>query len=227
MSISKLLNGNVLIFRRWTRKRFAAFNSISVQVKIGVLNIACIFTILQASAQEVTDTIPLNSVQREVDLSEVVVSAQRAPMLSSQLMRSVQVIPRRDIELSPAHDIGSLLQYVGGVDLRRRGSLGAQADIGIRGGTFDQTLILLNGINMTDPQTGHHNLNLPVDLHSIERIEILRGPAARVFGPNAFSGAVNIITREPGQPFFHASLSGGQHATGSISAAGGWAAGWW
>jgi iron complex outermembrane receptor protein len=80
------------------------------------------------------------------------------------------------------------------VDVRERGPLGVQADLSLRGGSFDQVMILLNGINITDPQTGHHNLNLPVDINSIERIEIIEGPASRVHGPNAFSGAVNIVT---------------------------------
>jgi iron complex outermembrane receptor protein len=67
-------------------------------------------------------------------------------------------------------------------------------------------IILLDGVNITDPQTGHHNLNLPVDLESIERVEILKGPAAKSFGPNAFNGAINIITGNS-KPY-HIRLSG-------------------
>jgi len=71
-----------------------------------------------------------------------------------------------------------------------------QSDIGIRGGTFDQTLILINGIKLVDPQTGHHNMNIPVAIEDIERIEVLKGPAARIYGQNGFAGAINIVTRK-------------------------------
>ena len=73
---------------------------------------------------------------------------------------------------------------------------GVQADIQVRGGTFDEVMILLNGVNITDPQTGHFNLDLPVELTSIERIEILHGSGARIYGANAYKGVINIITKE-------------------------------
>lgn len=149
------------------------------------------------------------------ELDEVVVSAQRTPVLRSEAMRSVQVIDREQIRGSTSHDLAGLLAAVRSVDIRSRGTFGMQADVSIRGGTFDQTLVLLNGVNVTDPQTGHHNLNVPVDLQSIERIEILHGSGARIFGPNAFNGAINIITKEPGDPHLNVSLSGGQHQFGS------------
>jgi iron complex outermembrane receptor protein len=119
------------------------------------------------------------------------------------------VIERKEIESSPVQNIQDILEYVAGVDVRQRGAEGVQADVSIRGGTFDQTLILLNGINITDSQTGHHNFNIPVSLNQIERIEILEGPAARVFGPNAFSGAINIVTRQIDSNFLMLQLTGG------------------
>lgn len=132
----------------------------------------------------------------EFDLDEIEVSAQRSPALYSQVARIITVIERKEIEASPAQSVQNLLEYVAGVDVRQRGAEGVQADVSIRGGTFDQTLILLNGINITDPQTGHHNLNIPLSISQIERIEILEGSAARVYGPNAFSGAINIVTSQ-------------------------------
>jgi iron complex outermembrane receptor protein len=82
------------------------------------------------------------------------------------------------------------------VDVRQRGARGVQADVGIRGGSYEQTLIMIDGVNMSDPQTGHHNMDLPVNINDIERIEIVKGPAARIYGPNAMGGVINIITRE-------------------------------
>lgn len=158
-------------------------------------------------------------------LEEIVVSARRVAVDYSDALRSIQVITRSNIYESPADDIASLLAAIRSVDIRSRGTFGMQSDVSIRGGTFDQTLILLNGVNVSDPQTGHHNLNVPVDMQSIERIEVLRGPGARIFGPNAFNGAVNIITVEPGEHRMTTSLAAGQHAFGSLSAAGGFSSG--
>jgi iron complex outermembrane receptor protein len=129
-------------------------------------------------------------------LDPVVVTASRIPQHLSRVGQSVSIISREDIEVLPADSIADLLQTISGVDVRRRGAHGVQADVGIRGSSFEQTLILIDGINVSDPQTGHHNLDLPVNLEDIERIEVVKGPAARIYGQNAMAGVINIITRE-------------------------------
>ena len=83
-----------------------------------------------------------------------------------------------------------------GLDIRRRGVEGMQADLYIRGGSFDQTLLLIDGIKVEDPQTGHHTMNMTLPLSAIEKIEIIKGAASRLYGQNAFTGAVNIITKK-------------------------------
>jgi len=137
------------------------------------------------------------------------VSAQRAPVIYSQLSRQVTVIDDNEINLMPVSSVDEILENFTGIDVRQRGTNGIQADISIRGGSFDQNLILLNGVNISDPQTGHHSLNLPIDLNSIERIEILEGPGSRVFGPNAFSGAINIITNQSDKNYTKAGFEAG------------------
>ncbi|MDR1950897.1 MAG: TonB-dependent receptor, partial [Bacteroidales bacterium] len=125
--------------------------------------------------------------------------------------RVVVSFEKEDIEKLPVQNIQQLLSYVGGIDLRERGGQGVQADIGIRGGSFDQVMIMLNGVNFTDPQTGHHNLNLPIDLNSVERIEILQGPGSRVLGANASAGAINIITMTSDTNLVGAKMVVGEH----------------
>ncbi len=128
-------------------------------------------------------------------LKEVIVSSTRIDLPLSENARSIQVITRENIRQAGVTTIADLLQQVAGVDIRRRGIAGMQADLYIRGGSFDQTLLLIDGIKLDDAQTGHHTLNLALPLEVIERIEIIKGPAARIFGQNAFTGAINIVTK--------------------------------
>ncbi|KQT18200.1 TonB-dependent receptor [Chryseobacterium sp. Leaf404] len=114
--------------------------------------------------------------------------------------QNISVITKADILASPARSIDEILQLVPGMDIRRRGANGVQSDVSFRGGSFEQMLILINGIRMNDSQTGHNSLNIPLDLDYVERIEVIKGPAARRFGQNAYAGAINIITKsEPGK----------------------------
>lgn len=128
------------------------------------------------------------------------------------------VITREEIKASAAQTVDELLQQTLGVDLQRRGAGGMQGDLSIRGGSFEQTLILINGIRMNDAQTGHNSLHLPVDLQFIERIEIVKGPAARRFGNNAFSGVVNIITKTTGENKLILSAQAGDYSSYQLSA---------
>ncbi len=132
-------------------------------------------------------------------MDEVVISADRAPVLFRESARVLTVIQREEIEKMSANSLGEILESLSSPDIRQRGSYGVQGDLSIRGGSFDQNIILLNGVNISDAQTGHHNLDLPVDPDEIERIEILEGAGARLYGTNAFSGAINIITRDSHQ----------------------------
>ncbi len=197
---------SVLFFKKWKRKSYSLFQCLNKEVAISVLAVSYLFSVPVTTFATEIDT---TEIKMQYDLDEIEVSAQRSPVVYSQVARIISVMERKEIEASPAQSVQELLGYISGVDVRQRGAEGVQADINIRGGTSDQTLILLNGINITDPQTGHHNLNLPVSLSQIERIEVLEGPAARVYGPNAFSGAINIVTRQPDFKSVQAELAGG------------------
>lgn len=129
-----------------------------------------------------------------LDLQEIVIQENRIQIPFSKQSRNISVITKPQLETTPARSLQEVLAFVPGVDVRQRGVTGVQADIGIRGGSFNQTLMLLNGIKLTDPQTGHHMMNIPVPLVNIDRVEVLKGPGSRIFGQNAYAGAVNVIT---------------------------------
>lgn len=143
--------------------------------------------LFSAHAQAQTDTTSLR-------LEEVVIQENRIQLPFSKQSRNISLLDRQAIETSPARSLPEVLTFVPGVDVRQRGVTGVQADIGIRGGSFEQTLMLINGIKLSDPQTGHHMMNVPVPLVNVDRIEVLKGPASRIFGQNAYTGAVNVIT---------------------------------
>jgi len=144
------------------------------------------------------------------DLREVVITDNRIQTSIMESGRNVQVMTKKQIEALPVQNLNDLLQHVSGVDFRQRGAWGAQADVSLRGGTFDQTLILVNGIKVSDPQTGHHAMNLGIDLSSIKQIEVIKGPAASRYGLNSFSGVINIITEPKSDDQVSVSAATGQ-----------------
>src|SRR5665648_449635 len=222
--IKSINRAEVFTFNRWGRKAYSMFNALKQPVRIGVL--LAVYTTV-AKPEYVFAQADSTKVSMEYNLDEVEVSAQRAPVAFSQVARIVSVISREEIEAAPVQSIQELLEYALSVDVRQRGVHGVQADISVRGGSSEQTLILLNGISISDPQTGHHALNLPVSLKNIQRIEILEGPAARVFGPNAFSGAINIITSPDGETSVKLDVSGGQHKLADVNVSGNLNTGAW
>ena len=149
--------------------------------------------------------------QKSSVVPELIVTESRNQTNGIHSIRFVQVIDSVAIRMNPASTIAELLENTAGIDIRSRGPFGTQADVQIRGGSFEQTLVLLNGVRLTDPQTGHHLLNLPISTFDISRIEVLKGAAARVFGQNAYAGVINIITRKALDHSVSVQLSGGQN----------------
>jgi iron complex outermembrane receptor protein len=153
-------------------------------------------------------------------LGEVLIQENRIQLPFSKQNRTIVLLDRRHLDLSPAKSLNEVLSFVSGVDVRQRGVAGVQADVGIRGGSFEQTLLLLNGIKLSDPQTGHHLMNIPIPLLGIDRVEVLKGPASRIFGQNAFTGAINVITRLAEAPSLRLQSYGGSFGSSGISVAG-------
>lgn len=150
---------------------------------------------------------------KTIDLNDTEVTGTRAPMPADKAVRLVQVIDRKTIEGISAHSVNDLLKMVAGVDVRQRGGFGVQTDIGVNGGTEDQLTVLLNGINISNPHTGHLTMDLPVSVDDIERIEVIEGGASRVYGSQAFAGAINIVTKHEGKSMLGAHVNGGSYGT--------------
>ena len=144
-------------------------------------------------------------------IDEVIVTASRIPLNYSDLTRSVVVIDTNEIKQAPVSSIQDLLKYVSGIELKRRGVDGVQGDVSIRGGSFEETLVMIDGVKVSDPQSAHHNLNIPLSLNDVERIEILKGQGSHIFGPDAFSGVINIITKKGNKKSLSIESTGGQN----------------
>ncbi|MBP8776591.1 MAG: TonB-dependent receptor [Bacteroidaceae bacterium] len=204
-------------WRQFSHRSWAVFCSLHREVNIGVLAVGMLTFVNQgeAAAQDSPQQFTPSEVQ---ELDELEVTASRVPLALSEASRIVTVITRQEIQAAPAQTITDLLKYVASIDIRQRGPGGVQADLSIRGGTADQLTILLNGANISNPNTGHNVAAFPVDLNDIERIEILEGPAARIYGTSAFSGAINIVTKAEAKSGASAQLSSGSY--GLIEASG-------
>lgn len=207
-------------WRRFSNASYAVFCSLHREVTIGMLSLAMVSMSFDGKSQtNGTEGIAAGDaiIADDAEVSElesVVVTSSRAPLTSSEAARMVTVLTSADIKAAAAHSVNDLLKLATGVDVRQRGEMGVQTDISVRGGTFDQITILLNGINICSPQTGHLSADFPVNMDDILRVEVLEGPAARLFGTSAFSGAINIVTDMESHSNVQAHVFGGQYGLG-------------
>jgi outer membrane cobalamin receptor len=145
----------------------------------------------------------------------VVVTAADTPVELGSITRTMTIITRQQIDALPAHSIADVLRLASSVDVRARGVLGVQTDFAIRGATFGQMLMLVDGVRLNDAQSGHHNGDIPVPLDAVERIEILQGPGSAIFGADAFGGTINVITRRTAPASFEVRGGADDYAGGS------------
>ena len=125
----------------------------------------------------------------------VVVTGAARPVELGRVTRAMTVLTREQIERLPVQSVADVLRLASSVDVRMRGVRGVQSDFAVRGATFGQMLVLVDGVRLNDAQSGHHNGDIPVPLDAVERIEVLYGPGSSLFGADAFGGTVNVITR--------------------------------
>lgn len=161
------------------------------------MSLALIVALLAATSQTAGDSAP----QKET----LIVTGTWEPIPAEEVDRSVRVLSVRDMQ-SVVNTPLDLLRLDPSLNVQGRGPNGIQTDLGIRGSTFGQTLVLLDGLRLNDAQSGHHSMDLPVPLESLERIEVLRGSGSTLYGSDAIGGVVNFITRKPDA--FQARLQG-------------------
>ena len=209
-----------LKFKHFSNKGYSLFSVLGREVIVGTLSVA---TLTYAKANGIStevSKITTDSLYRGAafELDEVSVTASRARLAESQQARMVTVLSREDIAQAPVQSINDLLKYVASVDVRQRGPVGAQTDVSIRGGNYEQITILLNGVNINDPQTGHNAFDFPCDIADIERIEVLEGPAAHIYGTSSLLGAINIVTKQHDSSSLSAYAEGGSYGYAKMGA---------
>ncbi|MCR4659331.1 MAG: TonB-dependent receptor [Bacteroidales bacterium] len=214
-------------FKRYSRAGYAVYNSLHREVTIGALatyiadrsakrtlcSLAVCALLIGGAAQAQTER------QSGVrDLPELTVTVQTDTLFGNP--EAVVVLTQSQIQNLPIRTVGDLVAMLPGVDLRSRGGNDVQGDLSMRGSTFDQMAVLIGGVNFTDAQTGHHNLDIPIDIALVQRVELLSAADLMARGVMGFAGGVNIVVSEEYRNHLAAYIAGGDHgqAKASLSA---------
>ncbi|TDH29352.1 TonB-dependent receptor [Segetibacter sp. 3557_3] len=137
----------------------------------------------------------LSASARQVELDPVTVTSSLVAVKTSQSGRNIIVVPGAQFRHLPVNSIDEFLRYLPGLEVQMRGPMGAQSDFVLRGGTFQQVLVVLDGIRINDPNTGHFSSYIPISPSEIERVEILKGAASAIYGSEAVGGVIHVITK--------------------------------
>jgi len=175
--------------------------------KIGLFLLIIVLASCLGAGDESTDIVEYVWVKGK--LSEIARDSQAVVTINAEEIRSL-----------PVRDLVDVLALLPGVHLSRKGPMGAAFDLSFRGGNFEQTLVMIDGIPWNNPQTGHFSANLPVSLSEVDSVQLIRGGNGARYG-SAFAGAVNIVTRR--KSALSGSLSGGEYGLFSAAFSGGFA----
>jgi vitamin B12 transporter len=156
-------------------------------LKLSLTSIA-LMSLFNSNAQE-------QEKEKEIELDPITVTASLTPVSASKTGRNIIIIRGDVLQKLPVQSIDELLRYVPGVEVQSRGPMGAQADFTIRGGTFQQVLVILDGIRLNDPLTGHFSSYIPISPAEIDRIEVLKGASSAIYGTEAVGGVIHIISK--------------------------------
>jgi vitamin B12 transporter len=135
------------------------------------------------------------SFAQDISLDPVTVTSSIVEKRASETGRNIAVIKGEYFKNLPVNSIDDLLRYVPGVEIQARGPMGSQSDIVLRGGTFQQVLVVVDGLRLNDPNTGHFSSYIPIVPSEIERIEVLKGASSAIYGSEAVGGVIHVITK--------------------------------
>jgi vitamin B12 transporter len=152
------------------------------------------------------------SVAQDISLDPVTITSSLIEKRSSESGRNIAVIKGDYFQNLPVNSIDDLLRYIPGVEIQARGPMGSQSDIVLRGGTFQQVLVVLDGLRLNDPNTGHFSSYIPIAPSEIERIEVLKGASSAIYGSEAVGGVIHVISKT-----FAANLNSGNDEENPIS----------
>lgn len=178
-----------------------------------------------AHAQDV-GTPPQELPQQQSSQQTVVVLGSAVPVPLAESPRSVLVLPLVENGLAPATPLDPLRDDAS-IFLEQRGAGGAQTDISLRGGSYAQTLVLLNGFRINDAQAAHHNLDLPVPLEAMDSIQVLHGAGSTLHGTDALSGVVDFLTVAPRHALLQVNAGAGSFGANEQSLLGDWVRSRW
>ena len=164
--------------------------------------------------------------QDTISLDPISISASLKPISVSRTGRNIVIIKGEQFLKLPVHSVDELLRYLPGVEVQSRGPMGSQSDIVIRGGTYQQVLVVLDGMRLNDPNSGHFTSYIPIVPEEIERIEIVKGASSAIYGSEAVGGIIYIITKtfsskiDATKKELGLQLTGGQYGLWGINAGG-------
>lgn len=164
--------------------------------------------------------------QDTISLDPVSISSSLKPINVSRTGRNILIIKGEEFNKLPLHNVDELLRYLPGIEVQARGPMGSQSDIVIRGGTFQQVLVIIDGLRLNDPNSGHFSGYIPISPSEIDRVEIVKGASSAVYGSEAVGGVIHIITKtfaaknNEERKQLSLQLTGGEYGLWGINAAG-------
>ena len=195
--------------RKWSGRKYAVLASLHRHIRIGVLSTGCLMLVsIPTKAQADTTETILHYMLEEVEAVGTDELESESPEL-----RQFIILPADQLQQEYSSSLSSVLDQYPGIDMRTRGVLGIQSDLNINGASFDQSIVLLNGMNLGNSQSGHFNMDLPLLASQLEKVEILKGSASRNHGLNAYAGAVNMITQPEEELSFQGGIKTGSFRT--------------
>lgn len=146
----------------------------------------------------------------QTKLPELIVTAPKFETTLKDTGQHLEVIDEEEIRLLGARSIDEILRHLSSVDVVQRSPFGVQSDIRLRGSGFEQVLVLVNGLRVNDPQTGHFHIDVPVSVDEIQRIEVIPGGASALYGAGGFGGIINIVTKTTTKPYLSGGITAGE-----------------